>query len=320
MRLRTIAMMTGALLLIGSGIWAYGSNFGRTTSIGAGGLPLIKADTSPIKIPPEEQAGDIIPNADSTVFAAMGTIENTVDPSMQNVTPPADTEKSDTDFAGFKTGFSLPKQQERKTESLFAPTEKTEEGTASKYYSGLAPEAVSVEPEQETVAAPEPVQEPVVVKKDPPPEPEVVPVEETPAEPEVLPPSENIAAQALEAEEKILIKPTAKPSLPKPAAPPPVTVAKAEAKPIARDSVENINRYYIQLASAPAGSDTTSAWAQLKNKHPQALSGINPDFVKVTIAGKGDYVRIQAGPLSQADANKRCAAIRASGGCLVVKR
>ncbi|NBX67065.1 MAG: SPOR domain-containing protein [Proteobacteria bacterium] len=364
MRLRTITLVVVILAVIGGLVWSYGTGPGISASVGAGGLPLIKADANPAKVPPEEgMEGEIIPNADSTVFAAMGT-EDAKDPSMENITPPEDEPKTNTEFAGFRTGFSLPKEAPRKTESLFDETKSDESAPQAQegenqYFSGIAPE-VTAEHKQED--APKPEKQATEPKKAEPPQ-------TPPAEPEAeiedvlaeAPPvqADNISAQALEAEEKILVRPTTKPvtekklveEKPKPKAEPqkpkqqedeafnPVAMAEkaAEAAPKPKAPVADdvypikpvttppasTGTYYIQLSSAPKGSDMQGTWRQLQGRYGQVLAGLTPSFPEAEITGKGTFVRIQAGPMSRDEAGKRCAALRAinpSGGCLVIRR
>lgn len=385
MRLRTLTLIAAILTVIGGLVWSYGTGGGATTAMGAGGLPLIKADTNPAKMPPEEGGeNEIIPNADSTVFAAMGT-EDAKDPSMENVAPPEEEPKTNTEFAGFRTGFALPKEAPRKTESLFGETDiqepviepaaKEKEKGESKYFSGIAPEVTDEEkaPPAEELKEPGPTPEPVAKKEEPKPEPAEEEVQAT-AEEEPMPlaaaapiPEDNISAQALEAEEKILVMPAAKPPIPKtepvsvkaePKPEPKAEVKKEEPKkedapfnPVAMaekaadaeskkaDDVYPIKpraevtptpapvaasgSYFIQLSSAPKGSDMQGTWRQLQGRYGQALAGLAPSFPEAEIAGKGTFVRIQAGPMSKEEANKRCSALRAvnpSGGCLVIRR
>lgn len=372
MRLRTLTAVTAAIALIGGGIWYYGSNGGRTASVGAGGLPLIKADTSPVKVPPEEPEGEIIPNADSTVYAAMGNEPD--DPSMSNITPPeepADESKVNTEFAGFRTGFNFPQTPERKTESLFADTQEKEEPKVetggNKYLSGIAPEAIKEEPapKPEPEPAPEPVREDKIPEPEPAPPPAPAPEPEVEETAEPLPPSDGIAAKALEAQEKILITPQSKPPTPKLVPDKPKTQPKPEPKaepkpepkaepkpkpeadfiysPKTTRTLDNVvadvtkqpdqtkpatapsggSGYYIQLASIPASANARDTWGRLQGQYPSVLNGLAPNNQTITIPNKGDFIRVQAGPMSQSEANNRCAALRKlnpQGGCLVVRR
>jgi len=369
MRIRNIALCALCVVLGGGGFYLFSSGT-KGLPVGASGLPLIKADTTPVKVAPEEPASEIMPNSDSTVFTAMGKATQT-DPSMQNIKTPApdeETEEKTTgDFAGFRTGFSLPKPGERKVESLFskddaaviqAPEEAPAASTDNKYYSGMAPEAVggtphpeedtselaqaiaqTQEPEAEEISvapqaeAPKPAPEPEAVK------PVQEKVEAAPA-PEInnTPMSSGqITARMMEAEEKGLaqIKPEAAPApavktpaaKPKPPKLDPIQKPSASETPAptpqAPPAGPDSKSYYIQLASAPASSDTAGKWGRMVSKYPVLLGDLKPVYQPVNIPGKGDYVRIQAGPMTQAEATKRCAALRdvePKGGCLVIRR
>lgn len=396
MRIRTLSYVGVGLLLVGGAAWLYQSGTGGQT-IGAQGLPIIKADVNPAKVPPEEPGGEVMPNAESTVFSAMGDT-GAEDPSMSEVKLPeegssaADAAGEGNEFAGFRTGFSIPKEGERKTESLFGAEAETQEKApepasgGSKYLSGIAPEAVSgatPEPVVEAKAveepAPEPIMEKPAVKSEKPAKapakaeaemPDILAVssaqEEAAPELPPLAPAGEIVAQSLEAEEKILVRPQAKPPVPKlealsaapvekveaeatmaqkpavktetpedaayippkktpvPAMATPAPVKQEAPAPAAAASPSSGGgNYYIQLASGPASADTQGTWSKLKGKYPDTLAGLSPSFQPVNIPGKGDYVRIQAGPMSQAEAADRCAKLRGAdpkGACLVVRR
>jgi len=367
MRIRNIAICALCIVLGGGGLFLFSSGT-KGLPVGASGLPLIKADTTPVKVAPEEPASEIMPNSDSTVFTAMGKATQ-ADPSMQNIkTPAPDDEAADKpagDFAGFRTGFSLPKAGERKVESLFskgdaAPAPETVPAPTpavsndNQYYSGMAPEAVggTPHPEEDTSELAQAIaqtQEPetdevYVAPKVEEPEPEPVksaPVKVEPAAPpaEVAPEVNNtpmssgqLTARMMEAEEKGLAQktpevasaPVAKTPAAKPKPPKLDPIQKpAEDAPAAQPVSGESKSYYIQLASAPAASDTAGKWGRMVSKYPVLLGDLTPVYQPANIPGKGDYVRIQAGPMTQAEATKRCAALRdvdPKGGCLVVRR
>lgn len=338
MRLRTITAIALGLLLGGGGIWAYGS-FAGHHAVGAGGLPLIKADTAPLKIAPEKGDEDeIIPNADSTVFGAMGQVHEdaatAADPSLEGVVAPdvpetgaeaEDNMQSSTDFAGFKTGFALPKRPEPTQESLFSETVHDAQE--------VAPAAGDVAAEAQPEATP-PVEEKVEedVSEENVEEQKIE--EETVADvPPPAPPAElESQAQVLEMKEKSFILPVAKPHIEaapvkeKEAEPAPKPEARKESKAAAPAPVkkeDSAGGYYIQVASAPAGADTGAIWARLLARYGQALSGLSPSVQSVDIHGRGSFARIQAGPVSKGEAEARCARLRElknPGGCLVLRR
>lgn len=341
MRLRHIIGMVGVVALMGGGIWFFVSGTGNN-AVGAGGLPLIKADSKPAKIVPEDPGGDVMPNADSTVFSAIGA-EVGVDPSMENLKMPAGEKPAEMpEFAGLKTGFAVPAQPAKVTEDLFAPT--TTAKTKNDYVSGIAPDVLPPEP----VATAEPVEEkPEPVKVE---EPKPEPKAEVKAElkPEIKkeepkkdasPPAEPVIAaedlnpaQAMEQQEKAIIAPQVKPIIPpsKPAGlktdvkPVAKAEVKTETKPAAATTASPVKSgYYMQLASTPSKEEAPRLWARLQAKYPAALGGLTPVYQTATVPGKGEYIRVQAGPVTQQQANDRCKqlhAIDAKGGCLVFKR
>jgi cell division septation protein DedD len=352
MRLRYLVMVGAGLLALGGIIWVSGSFVGKH-AVGAGGVPLIKADTTPVKITLKEEQGDeIIPNADSTVFEAMGQERLAPDPSMKYVTAPSaqDMQEKPLDFAGFKTGFTIPKAAPRKVESLFdvSDTPKLEPKKPEVVAVKAEPEPVPV---QEPVPAPAPVEaetkeveEPVVVKV------EDVKKEDVKVE-ETVEAVEDIAVQ--ESAVSVMVRPVSKPKFEKPVVsakeaapavpkeptkkdvaektPVPKPMAKKEAppKPVppkvkTPEKLANTEGgYYIQVGSSAASMDSKKIWTKLQGRYPQVLNGLTPSVQTIDIPGKGSFARIQAGPMSKDDADTRCARLRAqnpNGGCIVVKR
>lgn len=78
----------------------------------------------------------------------------------------------------------------------------------------------------------------------------------------------------------------------------------------------------IQLASLKDQAAATATWNQLQKKFPDVLGGLQPSYEKVEIAGKGTFIRLQAGPLKdRATAQNACQQLAAKNqGCIVVGR
>jgi hypothetical protein len=78
----------------------------------------------------------------------------------------------------------------------------------------------------------------------------------------------------------------------------------------------------IQLASLKDQAAATATWNQLQKKFPDVLGGLQPSYEKVEIAGKGTFIRLQAGPLKdRAAAQNACQQLAAKNqGCIVVGR
>jgi hypothetical protein len=79
------------------------------------------------------------------------------------------------------------------------------------------------------------------------------------------------------------------------------------------------NIYRLQLAAVRTDSGLTQAWAQLKQRYPQALAAVGPRIER-TNTTTGPLFRLQAGPFpSREDAADACGSIRAGGGqCFIV--
>jgi hypothetical protein len=313
-RIRTLAAIAAFIALTGIGAWFFAKGSGEH-AVGAGGLPLIRADTTPVKIEAEIPAAEIMPNADSTVFSAMSGEAS--DSSLENVKSPEVPHEVVVDVPPgvVRSGFSMPIAPEKRVESLF--------NDASAPLATIEPAAApAIEPEPVAVAA----------------EAEPVPVEEEPAAEPVavadVPPEETSVSAAAEQPEDIvvaMVKPMAKP--PVPASPAKKTGAVAAApkkisepvsKPAAKTAQPAAGRgYYIQLASLPATGSKLEMWYDLKNKYPGPLRGLQPIYLPVNVPGKGPYMRIQAGPMTEAQARERCRDVRhvdPKGGCLVLRR
>lgn len=78
----------------------------------------------------------------------------------------------------------------------------------------------------------------------------------------------------------------------------------------------------VQLASLKDQAAATATWNQLQKKFPDILGGLTPSYERVDIAGKGTFVRLQAGPLKdRATAQNVCQQLAAKNqGCIVVGR
>ena len=76
----------------------------------------------------------------------------------------------------------------------------------------------------------------------------------------------------------------------------------------------------IQLGSVPSEQVAHSEWQRLSQKNADVLGGMNANFVKADIPGKGTYFRIQAGPLQEAKATSTCTALKARAQpCMIVR-
>ena len=322
LRLRYIMAVGIVACIVAGAVWIY-SDAGQQMATGEGGLPLIRASSDPVKLPPEDPGGEVMPHADSTVFAAISS-SHQADPSMSNLKMPEEESSSsmpDTEFAGLRTGFAVPPPEtEKKVESLFsadeqeakASEEKTETATSggSKYFSGLAPEAVE-DPVQPPVTktivsrADEPKEEPKQEDKKSEPvqavepkakplkkEPEIVqaPDTESVSEPEVAAvlstegPSD--AAQALEAQEKAAIRPTSKPQ------PPVVQKEEKKAEPKKAEEAKS------ETPAPKPDEEKKSGQAQLAPVHEIDVAPASGNMPAPRRVGMAPVIEAGAGPSS----------------------
>jgi hypothetical protein len=77
--------------------------------------------------------------------------------------------------------------------------------------------------------------------------------------------------------------------------------------------------YRLQLTAVRSENSLTQAWAQLKQRYPQALAGASPRIER-TETTTGPLFRLQAGPFTSREAAvNACTGIRSAGGqCFIV--
>jgi hypothetical protein len=76
---------------------------------------------------------------------------------------------------------------------------------------------------------------------------------------------------------------------------------------------------YIQLAAVKSEGDAKTKWVKLQGMYP-ALKPMSLHVQKADLGVKGVFYRVQAGPVSAADAGAVCTKIKsAKGDCIVVK-
>jgi len=350
-RLRYIASALGVCAFIGLLGFMYAET-GQGNGKGEGGLPLVRADQSPVKIPPNETQRDPLNMPDSTIFETLAPDAQQND--MAKLVPPAETPAQaimpispSPEFAGFRTGFALPDQPKPKTENLFETIERKSAAKEAQPEAKMAqprvtppamtqadtPQAATTEPIKTETAkakeAPAPPARPMptaakqeTVKK---PEPALkhadAPKPRTPAKakPEAKADSAAQTAKQMERQELDYLTEPYSPRDANRIAPKAGPSPMAKANPAASGGG---HAHFIQLTSAPSQAAAEAAWREKQARHTAALAGLTHQTQRVTINGR-DYFRLQAGPMSAADAERRCAQIRAQApgtGCLVLRR
>jgi cell division septation protein DedD len=142
------------------------------------------------------------------------------------------------------------------------------------------------------------------------------------AQPEPAVPSNGVPAPAAAPPMTGPIAP-AQPA-PVPATPPAAAksaAAAAPAKPAAAAAPVAAGAWRIQLAAMRSEDEAKHEWARLQKKHPDLLGKLSLAVQKVTLAGKGEFFRVQGGPLSDRQAAAAlCERLKAAQvSCLAVK-
>lgn len=80
--------------------------------------------------------------------------------------------------------------------------------------------------------------------------------------------------------------------------------------------------FRIQLASVRSEEEAAREWQRLSRRYPNELGSLSPVFERADLP-QGTFFRVQAGPLSEAQARARCAALNGQpgvSGCQPVRR
>jgi hypothetical protein len=286
-----LLVLVAVVVIAGGAAWAWISSHRGP----AGPVPVITADTSPEKVKPEDEGGMQVPNQNVQILDNMNGGQTTAE-QQQNVLPPPEqpvappsTETTDQANAAPQAPAitDAPKPEP-------APTPPAVTDQAPSVDAPAIPSVTAPEPSQ-TAAAPAPVV----------PEPQQAApaaAEPTPATAEKTPePAPAPAAEAPKAAE------------PTQTAAAPTTPAKPSVAPTAGGNAR------IQLAAVKSEALASTQWAKLQKAHPDLLGALTLNVEKVEKNGSTLY-RVQAGPLSKAQAKDLCTKLKAQKqDCLVAK-
>lgn len=297
--------VVAAAAAFGGVIWFAYQN-GRESSSG-GQPPLVKAETGPVKVKPDQPGGQEIPFQDSTVYDRLGQGGGQKQ-AVEKILPPPETPVARPQPAPPQTSAAVPPDATAEPTLPPAPD-------ALPSYNDASPTALAPPPGAPTV-------------------PPTVPLTQLPHQAAtgvtgVRPPETPKPAQVA------AIKPTpsaAQPHPPKPAEhakPGQVTsIAALESRalasfdathPQAAPPAAHKGGYRIQLSSVRGEDAVGPEWARLKHRFPE-LASLSMSSGKNDVPGKGTFYRLQAGPLDEAGAKSTCDHLRAQGlACLVVK-
>jgi len=294
--------VVAAAVAFGGVIWfAYRSGRDATHS---GIPPLVKAETSPVKVKPENPGGAEIPFQDSTVYDKLDG-QGGQKPVVEKLLPP--------------TEAPIERPQAPQADALVAaPTPDVTPPPAPQ--ANLAPSAPP--------ASVSPPTQPVIIA----PAPQSVAQGPDTSSPTALAPAPG----------QMIIQPAPPPQIAKPAQAAPQKLAAIEppkptsTKPAAKqmDSIAALinshegtapahaaggGGYRLQLSAVKTQDAVEPEWARLKHRFPE-LAALKIFSSKIDVAGKGTFYRVEAGPLDEAAAKSTCTHLRVQGtGCIVVK-
>ena len=303
-RKRKFALL-GALIvpvIAGGAAWAWVSSHRAPE----GPVPVIAADATPEKVKPEDEGGMQVPNQNVEILNGQSTTAEqpaVLPPPEQPVAPPTN---ETTDQANAAPQAPAITDAPKPAETTPTPPATADQSAAPTVDAPAIPSVSAPEPGQ-TAAAPAPT--PVV------PEPQTQQAAPAPAEPTPAP--------ATTAE-----KP-AEPAAPAPAAstakaPEPAPAPKAETQTAAVAAAPSVaptagGAARVQLAAVKSEALAKSEWAKLQKAHPSLLGTLTLNVQAVDKNGSKLY-RIQAGPLTKAQAKDLCTKLKAEKqDCLVAK-
>jgi cell division septation protein DedD len=274
-----------AALAVFAGVLWYGYNWG-IEQLATTRIPVIVADTAPLKSRPESPGGIEVLNQDVAVLndAAPGSGE----PQAERLLPPPEAPQIAQTEA--PQGLSV-----AEVENLLGPSLETAAGPIE----GLATTEQTQASAAPQIAAPE-----IAV-------------------PEIAVPQFAAASPPEAAVEPALPEPQVE-ALPVPE--PTVAVpAEAKSEPAAQIAAlpeAKAGDYVVQLAALRVKDRARPAWVQMQKSHPSLLSDRELAIQKVDLGDRGIFYRVQAGFfVDRAGASELCSALKVRGqDCLVVKR
>ena len=308
-------------------------------------IPIIRADSEPYKVDPDEPGGMQMPHKDSTIFSSLNS-DPDEDRGIENLLAETDEEKPmprSQLFAGLNTEPNADLQDEETQET---PLDKPLTEVAQQVAETKSEKVDLLEDSADNeIEIPKKV-EPILPSSDEEAAKQKL-IEEAKIEAEkaqalIKEKEAEIAKKAKAEQEKIAKEKAAaeKAAAEKAAAEKAKKAAqekaaqeKAAAEKAAKEKeaavavapapevVVGTGDYYVQLASVQDRARTDAEWSKLQSKYGTTLSGYKYRVETANLA-KGTYYRIQAGPVSKAQATTTCNAIKRKdpNGCLVKKK
>lgn len=288
-KLAPILIAGVALAGFGGVVWyAYDQGI-RQTPTSAATTPLIKADTTPTKVRPDQPGGMEVPHQDKLVLNQLADGNKAGGPQVERLLPPPES--------------PLPRPAPTAQAPVMAPAPGI--GTNGTGQTAGLPPKIGPAPTPSAPTAQAPVMPPATPLAAPPP-PAAAPRDAVQASGSsgAPPAAPQAAAPQVAAAPAATPKPAEKPA--------------PKATPAAAPSATG--NFKVQLVSVKAEDQTKSEWARLQKSYPQ-LAPLKMSVTRVDLGDKGIWYRIYAGPLSDAGAaGELCSSLKAKGqGCVVAK-
>lgn len=260
--------------------------------------PVIRADSRPVKIRPEQPGGMDIPNQDKLVFDALRPEEDKL-PRVERLLPPPEAPAPPPEMPAIETpAVEIPAIE---TPPIETPVE---------------PADTRIPPARIVTPAPAPVI----------PQPDQTPAPEAPAETPADSPS--VTRSAPQVAEAPAVAAAPPPTAPEPAAPEPKPTPSPQAQPeqvskpvpAAEPKAPAAGAYRIQLAAVRSEEVAASEWNRLKRRYSDVLGALTPHYQRIDLgASKGVFYRVQGGDVSRSAAQDICARLKAQEqACLVI--
>jgi cell division protein FtsN len=127
------------------------------------------------------------------------------------------------------------------------------------------------------------------------------------------------------AESQPAASPPPKPALPQPAAPKPPPVTERAPDPLLRQAILDTKAgraasVLVQLGAFGSRDSALTGWSKIVAASGEALAGLSPAVVEVTLPGKGRLWRLRTAVADKAAAQALCAKLTSHGqACLLVR-
>jgi hypothetical protein len=274
-------------------VWFAWSSSQTTTD--EGGMPLIKADNTPVKMRPEQPGGMAVPHQDKLIYDRLkADTGNTETAAVERLLPPPEN--------------PLPRPEAPPPpEAIEEPSAADQPPAAS---GAQVPLIHSMPNSEQTGLSEAPVQQqaPPPVAATPAPPPPVVAARPTPPPP----PTPQAAAP---------VAPPRAVTPPPPAPAPTQTAALPPPSPPPAASSSGGGSFRLQIASVKSEDAARAEFQRLQKRYPEALGGLGVAYVRVDLGDKGIYYRVQAGPVDEARATSICSSLKSqSVGCILVRQ